>query len=159
MHGSQLPGLPPDPGPGPTAGSDPAPPYGYPLPQFPPGPGAPPTAHHMPGVVRTAQVLLFVGAGFFVFLAVMTGLGDGSQSAGQVAGTGLFWFVGAGCAFRFGTGKHATRVTAIVVASMAIATGLGSMREHPTGPTVILAIVVVVLLSQRTTGDWFRRPR
>ncbi|MFF5719959.1 hypothetical protein [Streptomyces buecherae] len=159
MHGSQSPGQPPVPGPGPTPGAHPAPPHGYPLPQFPPGPGAPSAAHQMPGVVRTAQVLLFVGAGFFLFLAVVTGLADGSRSAGQAIGTGLFWFVGAGCAFRFGTGEHATRVTAIVVASVAIATGLGSMREQPTGPTAILAIVVVVLLSQRTTGDWFRRPR
>ncbi|QKW52290.1 hypothetical protein [Streptomyces buecherae] len=157
MHGSQHPGQPPVPDPAP--GAHPDPPHGYPLPGFPPGPVAPSAAHQMPGVVRTAQVLLFVGVGFFVFLAVLAGLADDSRSAGQVIGTGLFWFVGAGCAFRFGSGKHATRVTAIVVASMAIATGLGSMREQPTGPTAILAIVVVVLLSQRTTGDWFRRPR
>ncbi|MBB5936859.1 hypothetical protein [Streptomyces zagrosensis] len=135
-------------------------PHVHPLhyPGIPPGQGGY-LPQQMPGIVRAAQVLLFVGAGFFVLVSILAGAHDGARTAGAVFSIGLFWYAGAICAFRFGKGGHGTKVTAIVFTSIAIAASLSAMREYHTGPAAIAAIVTVVLLSQRTTSQWFRRPR
>ncbi|MFT2015173.1 hypothetical protein ACMA1D_04890 [Streptomyces sp. 796.1] len=143
--------------PGPLPAPPQVPPYGTALPPFLQAPWPPYAPPRMPNVVRAAQVLLFVGAGYYVLLAVTAGMTISARAAGQLTATGLSMFGAAICALRFGGGRQPTRITAIVFTAIAIAAGIGAARTHPTGPAAILAIVGVVLLAQHTTRDWFLR--
>ncbi|MER0245678.1 hypothetical protein AAHZ94_27625 [Streptomyces sp. HSW2009] len=143
--------------PGPLPTPPQVPPYGAALPPFLQAPWSPYAPPRMPNVVRAAQVLLFVGAGYYALLAFTAGMTISARAAGQLTATGVSMFGAAICALRFDSGRQPTRTTAIVFASIAIAAGLGAAREHPTGPATILAIAVVVLLAQHTTRDWFLR--
>ncbi|MFF3977412.1 hypothetical protein [Streptomyces sp. NPDC001828] len=141
------------------------PPYGQlPHPQAPYGYGQPygtGVPQSMPGGVRAAQVVVFAMCGFSALGSVVMGAAGGAEAAGYMIGANLFGWVLLVFAFLFGGGRGGVRVSAIVFASLQILAGLGAIGGgRPAGALGGLAsIAVVVLLSQRSAGQWFGRPR
>ncbi|MEV5977972.1 hypothetical protein [Streptomyces sp. NPDC052114] len=130
---------------------DPAYGYGY-------GPTAP---QQMPGVVRAAQIVLWVLGGLLVFGVFGLIFTVNPETAGAALGVNICLLVSACMAFRFGTVGNGIRVTCIVLMSVQIAAALGGAASgNPAGLLPLLgAIAVVVLLSQGAAGAWFKRPR
>ncbi len=146
------PGLPAYPGPA----QDPGHAYGqY---GFAPGLQVP---QRMPGVVRAAQIVIWVLAGLTVLGSAMLIAVVNPETAGAALGVNLCLLVTAGMAFRFGSVGNGIRITCIVLMSVQIAMGLGGAANgNPVGLLPLLgAIAVVVLLSQGAAGAWFKRPR
>ncbi|WP_431043860.1 hypothetical protein ACQUSR_19500 [Streptomyces sp. P1-3] len=132
----------------PYAGSHaPYPPFGAPM--------------AMPSQVRTAQVLAFVMAGLLMLACVLNFAGGDPRTAGYVVGAGLPAFGCAICALCFGGAGGGAKVTAIVFGSLMILFGLSAMGQGRPGGLieVVIGILIVVMLSQRASGEWFRRPR
>ncbi|MGO4423377.1 hypothetical protein AB4Z54_32985, partial [Streptomyces sp. MCAF7] len=155
------PGQAPPVGYGPPAGYGPQPPGAY-QPHLPYNPqagaGYPPQPMTMPGTVRAAQVLFFVMAGLVALGIVLSG---DPEKAGAIVGASFPVIVGFVCALRFGKSGPGNRTTAIVFASLMIAVGFGAMgQRQPAGLVeLVFGIVIVVLLSQRQSAEWFRRIR
>ncbi|MEU6821719.1 hypothetical protein ABZ921_13895 [Streptomyces atriruber] len=147
----QQPGLPTYNGPA----QDPAHAYGYGYGQ---GPMVPQT---MPGVVRAAQIVIWVLAGLTVLGSIFLIALSNPETAGAALGVNICLLVAAGMAFRFGTAGHGIRVTCIVLMSVQILFGLGGAASgNPGGLLPLLgAIATVILLSQSIAGAWFKRPR
>ncbi|MBU7596797.1 hypothetical protein JGS22_003870 [Streptomyces sp. P38-E01] len=166
-------------------------PYGPPGHAYPPhGPMAPAS---MPGMVITARVLLFVAGGlwailalFMIGFALLAGDIDAEEEfkdlADVAAGIGLLFFVIFGGlaalhivpASLFGKGGTATRVVAIVAASinglvalLSLAGSLtdgGSTANSPGSPLISLvwlatAVVTLVFCSGPQASQWFNRPK
>ncbi|MGY0061160.1 hypothetical protein ACWY4P_32230 [Streptomyces sp. LZ34] len=112
----------------------------------------------MPGTVRAAQVLFFVMAGL---VALGIALAGDPEKAGAITGASIPVIVGFVCALRFDKSGAGSRTTAIVFASLMIAVGFGAMgQRQPAGLVeLVIGIVIVVLLSQRQSAEWFRRIR
>ncbi|MCX4669598.1 hypothetical protein OG453_23430 [Streptomyces sp. NBC_01381] len=125
--------------------------YGY-------GPVAP---QKMPGVVRAAQIVLWVLGGLLVLGSIGLIFTVNPETAGAALGVNVCLLVSAGMAFRYGTVGNGIRVTCIVLMSVQIAMALGGAANgNPAGLLPLLgAIAVVVLLSQGIAGAWFKRPR
>ncbi|MEV0111632.1 hypothetical protein AB0H77_00050 [Streptomyces sp. NPDC050844] len=125
--------------------------YGY-------GPVAP---QKMPGVVRAAQIVLWVLGGLLVLGSIGLIFTVNPETAGAALGVNVCLLVSAGMAFRYGTVGNGIRVTCIVLMSVQIAMALGGAANgNPAGLLPLLgAIAVVVLLSQGVAGAWFKRPR
>ncbi|MGW5738696.1 MULTISPECIES: DUF3824 domain-containing protein [Streptomyces] len=125
--------------------------YGY-------GPAAPLT---MPGVVRAAQIIMWVLGGLVLLGTIAIAASGDAETAGAAFGSSLCLLVAAGFAFTFKNAGHGIRVTCIVLMSVQIALGLGSLAAgNPAGLLGLLAsIATVVLLSQGAAGAWFKRPR
>ncbi|WP_306334194.1 hypothetical protein [Streptomyces sp. KL118A] len=156
---------PPQPGPPPQSGlptyngpaQDPAHAYGYGH-GYGQGPMAP---QQMPGVVRAAQIVIWVLAGLTVLGSIALIALSNPETAGAALGVNICLLVAAGMAFRFGTAGHGIRVTCIVLMSVQILFGLGGAASgNPGGLLPLLgAIATVILLSQSIAGAWFKRPR
>ncbi|WP_409237971.1 hypothetical protein [Streptomyces sp. PA5.6] len=129
--------------------------YGYGYGQGPMGP--PP----MPGVVRAAQVVIWVLAGLTVLGSIILIAAVNPETGGAALGVNICLLVAAGMAFRFGSAGHGIRVTCIVLMSVQILFGLGGTASgNPGGLLPMLgAIATVILLSQSAAGAWFKRPR
>ncbi|WP_246124517.1 hypothetical protein [Nocardia bhagyanarayanae] len=83
------------------------------------------------------------------------------ELAGQLMAGFLLLFVIAGCTLGFGRGGNVLRVTVIVLASIQGLCGLGATAAQlPPGLLgTIVGITIVILLSQKSSGAWFKRPR
>ena len=115
----------------------------------------------MPTAVRAAQIAIRAMTGLTVLTSILVGLADGPRSSGASAGQNLLGYVLFVLAFRYGKAGNGVRITSIVLASVQILLALsGTVRGIVGGVFALVgAIVVVVLLSQGVTGQWFRRPR
>jgi hypothetical protein len=187
----------------PGYGGYPAPPQGQPVPpQAPPVPpqgqpgygypAAPPVAQYgygvpmeMPGLMKTARVLLFILAGFQLLFGLIIGLlvgaaqdvssgigaGDDTDS---LAGLGILLAVvilafGALSIFlgvKFKTGGSGIRITTIVYASLMILGGIGNIVNGANGSStfgglISLAIAGIILAAMvnSAASTWFNRPR
>ncbi|MFF4606514.1 hypothetical protein ACFY12_27755 [Streptomyces sp. NPDC001339] len=114
----------------------------------------------MPGSVRAARVLAFVAAGFAVLGAVVAGALAGPAAAGAALGSAMPVIGVFTCALCFARSGAGAKVTAIAFAAFMILFGIGALgRGIPAGIVQAgLGIAIVVSLSQRQSGDWFRRP-
>ncbi|MDX3118560.1 hypothetical protein [Streptomyces scabiei] len=169
--------------------------YGYPTaPQGQPGygyPQAPPVPHgygygvpqEMPGLVKTARVLLFILSGLQILAGIFigivgglmqdasNGLGSGSDTGtatGVLVGVGLLMLaLGALSIFlgvKFKTGGGGIRVTTIVYSSLMILGSLvnivnGAGGSGTFGGLVSLAFGGIILSAMISGGSWFSRPR
>ncbi|WP_430382914.1 hypothetical protein [Streptomyces sp. P10-4] len=170
--------------------------YGYPAaPQGQPGygyPAAPPLGQpgygvpmEMPGLMKTARVLLFILAGFQILFGliagvaigaaqdVSNGVGSGDETDG-LAGlgflfAGLLLALGALSIFlgvKFKNGGSGIRVTTIVYAALMILGGIsnivtGEGGSATFGGLISLAMAGIILASMVTgsASAWFNRPR
>ncbi|WP_069771304.1 hypothetical protein [Streptomyces sp. LUP30] len=169
--------------------------YGYPTaPQGQPGygyPQAPPVPQgygygvpqEMPGLVKTARVLLFILSGLQIlagiFIGIVGGLmqdasngigsGDDTGTAtGVLVGVGLLMLaLGALSIFlgvKFKTGGGGIRVTTIVYSSLMILGSLvnivnGAGGSGTFGGLISLAFGGIILAAMISGGSWFSRPR
>lgn len=138
-------------------------PYGSTHHGTPPQP-ARPVSTVMPTQVRVARVLaLVLGALALVVIVVNIAIGE-SYTAGTYMGMSIPIFGAAIGSLFFGRAGRGARVTVIVFGTWMILLGLLE-ASNPNGPFVggwleiPAAIAIVVLLSMRVSGDWFRRPR
>ncbi|MFI1203457.1 hypothetical protein ACH4VR_29175 [Streptomyces sp. NPDC020883] len=130
-------------------------------PPHPPGPYQmhPTGQPSMPRSVGAARVLAYIAAGVGALGTVVAGAAAGAEAAGAVVGS-EFPVIGVSvCAAFFGRLGPGVRITAIVLASLMILFGLGALgRGIPAGIVQLpLGIAIVAALSQRQSGDWFRR--
>ncbi|MEU9476388.1 hypothetical protein [Streptomyces sp. NPDC048191] len=186
----QQPGYPPPPQQGQQPG------YGYPAaPQGQPGygyPAAPPLGQpgygmpmEMPGLMKTARVLLFILAGLQILFGLIAGIAIGalqdvSNSTGSgddtSAATGIGILVavillafGALSIFlgvKFKSGGGGIRVTTIVYASLMILGGVSNMVRGGGGSAtfggLISLAIAGIILAAMVNGQasaWFNRPR
>ena len=188
--GMQQPGMPQQPGPGfpqyPQQAQ--AGPQGYPAyPAYPGYPGGPqgmmPQHTSMPGITVAARVLLFVAGAIWALMAVGSLIAavavssDDSYYGDIGLGLALLFVVIFGGiaalhivpASLFGKGRTATRVLAIIAASLnslcAILGFLGSLtpgetRANPVAGVLWLGVAVCTLVfcSVSASGRWFNRP-
>lgn len=159
-------------------GSPPAPqppqPGAYPQPGTYPQPGAhphgwtgappyydPSRPPAMPGPVRAAQIVIFATFGLGVLLTVLVGVAVGAEPAGRFFSTYLMTVVLFVLAFRYPRAGNGVRIASIVLASVQILLALSATAQGvPLGILPLgTAVAVVVLLSQGSAGQWFRRPR
>ncbi|MGW2615449.1 hypothetical protein [Streptomyces sp. NPDC001500] len=169
--------------------------YGYPTaPQGQPGygyPQAPPVPHgygygvpqEMPGLVKTARVLLFILAGFQFLAGIVIGIAAGAaQDTSNAFGSGddssmatgliiaialLMLALGSLSIFlgvKFKSGRGGIRVTTIVYASLMILGSLanivnGAGGSGTFGGVISLAFGGIILSAMISGGAWFNRPR
>ena len=183
------PGYPPQgqPGYGYPQGAPPQQPgYGYPQqPGYPGYPGGNHMTIEMPGLMKTARVLLFILAGFQILFGIIAGIAVGAaqdvsngigsgDSTDTLAGLGFVlaaFLVGLGAlsiflGVKFKTGGSGIRVTTIVYASLMILGGLvntvqGGGGSGTFGGLISLAIAGIILASMvnGAASAWFNRPR
>lgn len=189
-QGGQQPGQPPQ---------APQPGYGYPqAPQGQPGygyPSAPPVqpqygygmamGMEMPGLIKTARVLLFILAGFQLLAGVFIGIAAGfaqdisngvgagdetSIAAGALIGIAvLVLAIGALSIFlgvKFKTGGSGIRITTIVYASLML---LGSLTNIVNGGggsatfggiiSLVFGGIILAAMVNGAASAWFNRPR
>ncbi|MCT7354658.1 hypothetical protein N4P33_21215, partial [Streptomyces sp. 15-116A] len=115
----------------------------------------------MPAPVRAAQIVIFATLGLGVLLTVLVAAGAGAQASGRFFSTYLMTFVLFVLAFRYPKAGNGVRITSIVLASVQILFALSATaRGIPLGIVPLgSAIAVIVLLSQGSSGAWFKRPR
>ncbi|MFF8786728.1 hypothetical protein [Streptomyces sp. NPDC015125] len=115
----------------------------------------------MPGSVRTARVFAYAAAALAVLGSVFAALLSGPVAAGAVLGSQVPVIGVIICALHLASAGPRTRVTAIVCASFMILFGLGALGHgNPAGIVQLgLGGAIVTALSQRQSGEWFRRPR
>ncbi|UQT56596.1 hypothetical protein M4V62_16650 [Streptomyces durmitorensis] len=125
--------------------------YGY-------GPVAP---QSMPGMVRAAQIVVWVLSGLVLLGTIAIAASGDSQTAGAAFGANICLLVTCGFAFAFQNAGNGVRVTCIVLMSVQIALGLGGLASGNPGGLIGLlgSIATVILLSQGGAGAWFKRPR
>ncbi|MCX4233996.1 hypothetical protein ACH4Y0_17180 [Streptomyces sp. NPDC020707] len=162
--------------------------YGYGYPQQPAYPGYPGGNHipmEMPGLMKTARVLLFILAGLQILFGIIAGIAVGAaQDASNGFGSGddtdtlaglgfvlaaLLLGVGALSIFlgvKFKNGGTGIRVTTIVYASLMILGGLSNTVQGGGGSVtfggiISLAIAGIILASMvnGAASAWFKRPR
>lgn len=147
------------------AGYGPAPYGGQPPYQPYPDGGAVPDGHQpqpmtMPGTVRAAQVLFFVMGGLGLLGMVLAIATDHAEAAGSIFATSIPAFLGLVSALRFPKRKPGSRGTAIIIASLMIAVGLGTLGQGQPAGLLLggVGVAIVILLSQRRSGHWFGHP-
>lgn len=115
----------------------------------------------MPGPVRAAQIVIFATTGLAVLLTVLVAVAAGAEASGRFFATYLMSAVLCVLAFRYPTAGNGVRVASLVLASVQILFALGATaRGVPLGILPLgSAVAVVVLLSQGSAGQWFRRHR
>jgi len=183
------PGYPPQgqPGYGYPQGAPPQQPgYGYPQqPGYPGYPGGNHMTIEMPGLMKTARVLLFILAGFQILFGIIAGIAVGAaqdvsngigsgDSTDTLAGLGFVlaaFLVGIGAlsiflGVKFKNGGSGIRVTTIVYASLMILGGLvntvqGGGGSGTFGGIISLAIAGIILAAMvnSAASTWFNRPR
>ncbi|MFJ4365926.1 hypothetical protein [Streptomyces chartreusis] len=161
--------------------------YGYPQgqPAYPGYPGGNMMPVQMPGLMKTARVLLFILAGFQLLFGLITGIAVGAAQdlsngvgAGDdtdtLAGLGFLvaaLLVGLGAlsiflGVKFKNGGSGIRITTIVYASLMILGGIvnivnGANGSATFGGLISLAIAGIILASMvnSAASAWFNRPR
>ncbi|MFA3838788.1 MULTISPECIES: hypothetical protein [Streptomyces] len=161
--------------------------YGYPQgqPAYPGFPGGNVMPVEMPGLMKTARVLLFILAGFQLLFGIIAGVAIGAvqdvsngvgsgDSTNTLAGLGflvaaLMVALGALSIFlgvKFKNGGSGIRITTIVYASLMIIGGLvntinGGGGSATFGGLISLAIAGIILGSMvnSAASTWFNRPR
>ncbi|MDQ1026686.1 hypothetical protein QF035_004268 [Streptomyces umbrinus] len=160
--------------------------YGYPQqPGYPGYPGGNQMPVEMPGLMKTARVLLFILAGFQILFGIIAGIAVGAaqdvsngigsgDSTDTLAGLGFVlaaFLVGLGAlsiflGVKFKTGGSGIRVTTIVYASLMILGGLGNTVQGGGGSAtfgglISLAMAGIILASMvnGAASAWFNRPR
>jgi hypothetical protein len=162
--------------------------YGYPQGQ-PAYPGYPGGANmmpmEMPGLMKTARVLLFILAGFQILFGIIAGIAIGAvqdvsngvgsgDSTDTLAGLGFLLaglLVGLGAlsiflGVKFKNGGSGIRITTIVYACLMILGGIYNIVAGGTGSATFgglinLAIAGIILASMVNSAStaWFGRPR
>ena len=183
------PGYPPQgqPGYGYPQGAPPQQPgYGYPQqPAYPGYPGGNHMPVEMPGLMKTARVLLFVLAGLQILFGIIAGIAVGAvQDVSNGVGSGDDTDTLAGLGFlaaavlvglgalsiflgvKFKNGGSGIRISTIVYASLMILGGLlntvqGAGGSGTFGGLISLAIAGIILASMvnSAASAWFNRPR
>jgi len=182
------PGYPPQgqPGYGYPQGAPQQPGYGYPQqPAYPGYPGGNHMTMEMPGLMKTARVLLFIMAGLQILFGIIAGIAVGAvQDVSNGVGSGDDTDTLAGLGFlaaailvglgalsiflgvKFKNGGSGIRVTTIVYASLMILGGLlntvqGAGGSGTFGGLISLAIAGIILASMvnSAASAWFNRPR
>ncbi|MCX4643665.1 hypothetical protein ACWGDS_22665 [Streptomyces sp. NPDC055059] len=161
--------------------------YGYPQgqPAYPGFPGGNVMPIEMPGLMKTARVLLFILAGFQLLFGVIAGIAVGAaQDVSNGVGSGDATDTLAGLGFlvaalmvalgalsiflgvKFKNGGSGIRITTIVYASLMIIGGLvntisGGGGSATFGGLISLAIAGIILGSMvnSAASTWFNRPR
>ncbi|MFE1464838.1 hypothetical protein ACFW6M_27505 [Streptomyces nigra] len=162
--------------------------YGYPQqgqPAYPGYPGGPAMPMEMPGLMKTARVLLFILSGFQLLFGLIAGVAVGAaqdlsngvgsgDSTNSLAGlgfllAGLLLALGALSIFlgvKFKNGGSGIRVTTIVYAAFMILGGIvnitsGGNGSATFGGLISLAIAGIILTSMVNSqaSAWFNRPR
>lgn len=165
--------------------------YGYPqgqqpgYPGYPGYPGGNAIAMEMPGLMKTARVLLFILAGFQLLFGLIAGIAvaavqDVSNGVGTgddtdaLAGlgflaAGLLLALGALSIFlgvKFKNGGSGIRITTIVYAALMILGGIvnivnGANGSATFGGLISLTIAGIILASMvnSAASAWFNRPR
>ncbi|MFE7444986.1 hypothetical protein ACFU7X_31580 [Streptomyces chartreusis] len=161
--------------------------YGYPQgqPAYPGYPGGNMMPVQMPGLMKTARVLLFILAGFQLLFGLIAGIAVGaaqdlSNGVGSgddtdtLAGLGFLvaaLLVGLGAlsiflGVKFKNGGSGIRITTIVYASLMILGGIvnivnGANGSATFGGLISLAIAGIILASMvnSAASAWFNRPR
>ncbi|GGV26511.1 hypothetical protein GCM10010293_25090 [Streptomyces griseoflavus] len=127
----------------------------------PPYPYDPYQPAGMPGSVRAAQIVIFATFGIGVLLTVVTAATVGAEEAGRFFSTYLMALVLFVLAFQYRKAGNGVRVASIVLASVQILFALSAAAQGvPLGIVPLgTAVAVIVLLSQGSAGQWFRRQR
>ncbi|MFH8731735.1 MULTISPECIES: proline-rich domain-containing protein [unclassified Streptomyces] len=161
--------------------------YGYPQgqPAYPGFPGGNQMPIEMPGLMKTARVLLFILAGFQLLIGIILGVTVGAAqdvSNGVGSGDATDTLAGLGFLFaalmvalgalsiflgvKFKNGGSGIRITTIVYASLMIIGGLvnlvnGGGGSATFGGLISLAIAGIILGSMVNSAatTWFNRPR
>ncbi|MET7516730.1 hypothetical protein ABZS88_25200 [Streptomyces sp. NPDC005480] len=161
--------------------------YGYPQgqPAYPGFPGGNQMPVEMPGLMKTARVLLFILAGFQLLFGIIAGVAIGAaQDVSNGVGSGDATDTLAGLGFliaalmvalgalsiflgvKFKNGGSGIRITTIVYASLMIIGGLvntinGGGGSGTFGGLISLAIAGIILGSMVNSAatTWFNRPR
>ncbi|GHH77979.1 hypothetical protein GCM10018793_27390 [Streptomyces sulfonofaciens] len=163
--------------------------YGYPQqPQYPGYPGYPggnQMAMEMPGLMKTARVLLFILSGFQILAGLIVGIAIGAlQDVSNGVGSGddtstvatigilvgvLLVALGALSIFlgvKFKTGAGGIRITTIVYASLMILGGIGNMVGGANGSatfggliSLAFAGIILAAMVNSQASTWFNRPR
>ncbi|MFD5028760.1 hypothetical protein [Streptomyces sp. NPDC058373] len=159
--------------------------YGYPQqPAYPGGPGMNPMKAEMPGLMKTARVLLFVVAGLQILVGLFFGVAVGAAKdvANGMETDAANGLVGLGYALvfillalavlaivlgvKFSTGGSGIRITTIVYASLMLLGSLSNLfagggGSATFGGIVALAIYGIILASMVNSQAtaWFNRPR
>ena len=182
------PGYPPQgqPGYGYPQGAPQQPGYGYPQqPAYPGYPGGNHMTMEMPGLMKTARVLLFILAGLQILFGIIAGIAVGAvQDVSNGVGSGDDTDTLAGLGFlaaavlvglgalsiflgvKFKNGGSGIRITTIVYASLMILGGLvntvqGGGGSGTFGGIISLAIAGIILAAMvnSAASTWFNRPR
>lgn len=159
-------------------------PQGYPA--YPAGPGGyPGMPAQMPGLVKTARVLLFIIGGLEIVIALFAAIGGAvlastsstsSTSSGLVGGVLVavaivvvgFGILAIVLAAKFGKGGNGVRITTIVFASLSLLGSLsnfantgGTTPAGVLGGIIGLAIGGIILAAMVSSSGaaWFKRPR
>ncbi|MEU8824642.1 hypothetical protein [Streptomyces sp. NPDC048636] len=79
------------------------------------------------------------------------------EKSGAITGMSIPVFIGLACALRFPKRKGSTRGSATTAAVLMFAVGVGTLPRHPVGLVhLVFGITIIVLLSLRSSGPWFR---
>ncbi|MFE6716407.1 hypothetical protein ACFVDU_02330 [Streptomyces albidoflavus] len=156
--------------------------YGYPQqPGYPGGPGMKP---EMPGLMKTARVLLFIVSGFQILIGLIAGVAIGAakdvangletEAANGLVGLGyaiVFILIALAVlsivlGVKFSTGGSGIRITTIVYASLGILGSLSNLVQGGGGSVtfggiIMLAIYGIILAAMVNSqaSAWFNRPR
>ncbi|MEY6568781.1 hypothetical protein AB8B12_28400 [Streptomyces sp. PGLac3x] len=159
--------------------------YGYPQqPGQPAYPAAPGMKPEMPGLMKTARVLLFIISGFQILFGLIAGVAIGAakdvangmetDAADALVGLGyVLVFILLALAVlsivlgvKFSTGGSGIRITTIVYASLGILGSLGNLVQGGGGSAtfggiIMLAIYGIILAAMVNSqaSVWFNRPR
>ncbi|MGW1460992.1 hypothetical protein ACWD6T_22100 [Streptomyces albidoflavus] len=156
--------------------------YGYP--QQPGYPGVPGMKPEMPGLMKTARVLLFIVAGLQILLGLVLGVAIGAAKdvANGMETSAADGLVGLGYALvffllalavlaivlgvKFSTGGSGIRITTIVYASLMLLGSLSNLFAGEGGSAtfggiIALAIYGIILAAMVNSqaSVWFNRPR
>lgn len=120
--------------------------------------GPAPAPVTMPGSVRSAQVISFVAGGLgLALVALAIASGNPELGGALIFGFGPAIVLGI-MAFNYGSAGNGVRTASIVFAVLFAVFGL-NVGNPPSLVGLVGGIVLTILLSQRSAGAWFRRPR
>ncbi|MEV0854348.1 hypothetical protein [Nocardia fluminea] len=114
----------------------------------------------MPGNVRAAQVICWIGGGIGVLLVAALIAADRPEAAGAaIAGFLPFLFL-AILAFGFTSGANGIRMCTIAIACLQALCGFGSISQ-PAPPGLLgttAGAAIAILLARQSAREWFTRP-
>ncbi|TLF81081.1 hypothetical protein [Nocardia cyriacigeorgica] len=115
----------------------------------------------MPAPVRAAQIVSWVFGAVGAALMAVAVSADNWELVGALIGGYLPAVFLVVLAFGFAVNGNGVRVSAIVAAGVGMLLGLGAMTQGlPPGFLGFgMCMAIVILLSQRSAADWFKRPQ